>query len=272
MDSDRETDFWRELGAQAATAGVGLVRRTWDGGRIGIGPDTVGVVASTWHQPDPMAVCRALSKLRVPVCIWVEEHILEGPSLDSPIRFHDQGYSTEIGGALARHLLDLGHSRIAFLSPWQASRWSRNRLKGLQDEAQKCGARVEAFCLEGESEWDRLIPAKTDPLLVQEFPEAVLERIVEGSARRVREFVMVELGWNRVRQDMAPLMERALASGATAWVGANDTCALNALVGCGSAGSRYRAKSRWRVSTTSRKPCAPTSPATGSRATPWRGR
>lgn len=229
MDSDRESDFWRELGAQAAMAGVSLVRKPWDGGRIVPGSGAVGVVASTWHQHDPMAVCRALSRLRIPVCLWVEEHILEAPSLDSRIRFHDLGYSTSIGAAVGRHLLELGHTRIAFLSPWQGSQWSRNRLLGLREAARERGARVDAFCLEGESEWDRLIPARTDPVLVKHFPEAALRRILGDSVPRVRDFVTAELGWNRVRQDLVPLMERALDSGATAWVAANDICALYAL-------------------------------------------
>jgi len=34
---------------------------------------------------------------------------------------------------------------------------------------------------------------------------------------------------NRIRKDLAPLLERALASGATAWIAANDVCALHAL-------------------------------------------
>lgn len=229
MDSDRESDFWRELGAQAAMAGVSLVRMPWDAGRIVPGPGAVGVVASTWHQHDPMVVCRALSRLRIPVCLWVEEHILEAPSLDSRIRFHDLGYATSIGAAVGRHLLELGHAHIAFLSPWQGSQWSRNRLQGLREAAQEHGARVDAFCLEGESEWDRLIPARTDPVLVKHFPEAALRRILGDSVPRVRDFVIAELGWNRVRQDMVPLMERALESGATAWVAANDICALYAL-------------------------------------------
>ncbi|MEN9353523.1 MAG: hypothetical protein RL318_848 [Fibrobacterota bacterium] len=230
MDSDRESDFWRELGAQAAMAGVTLVRMPWTGGRIVPGSGAIGVVASTWHQHDPMAVCRELSRLRIPVCLWVEEHILEAPSLDSRIRFHDLGYSSSVGTAMGRHLLEQGHGHIAFLSPWQGSQWSRNRLQGLREAAKdRVGARVDAFCLDGESEWDHLIPARTDPTLVKHFPEAALARILGGSTQRVRDFVTAELGWNRVRQDMVPLMERALASGATAWVAANDICALYAL-------------------------------------------
>jgi LacI family transcriptional regulator len=34
---------------------------------------------------------------------------------------------------------------------------------------------------------------------------------------------------NRIRKDITPLLEKALASGATAWIAANDVCALHAL-------------------------------------------
>jgi DNA-binding LacI/PurR family transcriptional regulator/DNA-binding transcriptional regulator YhcF (GntR family) len=229
LDSDRESDFWRELGAQATLAGLSLVRSAWSGQKVVPSQDAVGVVATTWHHHDPMAVCRELSRLRIPVCVWVEEHILEGPSLDSRIRFHDQGYSSRIGSIVARHLLDLGHKHLAFFSPWHASQWSRNRLQGIEHEVARNGGKVDAFCLEGESEWDRLIPAETDPVLIRCFPEKALSRIVEGPTCRLRELVVQELGWNRVRRDTEPLLEGALASGATAWIGANDVCALNAL-------------------------------------------
>jgi DNA-binding transcriptional regulator YhcF (GntR family) len=229
MDSDRESDFWRELGAQASMAGVVPVRHGWSEGRITPGPNVVGVVASTWHLPDPMQVYKELSKLRVPVCVWVEEHILEGLSVESKLRFHDQGYSSEIGALVARHLLDLGHRKMAFISPWHASQWSRNRLKGLEREVVSRGGKVDAFCLGSESEWDRLIPAETDPLLVNGFPGDRLERMVEGPTGKLRDFAAAELGWNRIRRDSFPLFEQALASGATAWIGANDAVALNAV-------------------------------------------
>lgn len=229
MDTDREVDFWRELGIQAAQSGLVLRRRGWKGERLNSDSGVVGVVASTWHLHEPMLLCRELARLRIPSCVWVEEHILDGPSLDSRIRFHDQGYSTGTGAKVARHLFELGHTRIAFLSAWHGSKWSRNRLRGIEQEAARWGAQVDVQTLDGESEWDRLIPAVTDPVLTKEFPSKVLERILEGPVPKVRDFVIQELGWNRIRRDMQPLFEAAREGGATAWIGANDVCALNAL-------------------------------------------
>ena len=229
MDSDRESDFWRELGVQASLAGLSLVRSVWNGGSIRPETNTLGVIATSWHYQDPMAICKEVSKLKLPACVWFDEHNLDTNSINSRIHFHDQGHSAENGSLLTRHLLELGHKHLAFISPWHANPWSQKRLKGIEEEAKKCGARVEIFSLNGDSEWDRLMPAETDPLLVKKFPAATIANIIEGSSERVRNFMIAELGWNRIRKDMAPLLKQAFASGATAWIGANDVCALNAL-------------------------------------------
>lgn len=229
MDSDRESDFWRELGMQAGLAGLSLVRRVWEGGRIRLDEHTVGVIATSWHNHNPKIICKEISKLKVPACVWFDEHVMDADSVQSKIHYHDQGHSSENGSLLARHLLERGHTHLAFVSPWHGNPWSLKRLEGIEAEAALHGARVSTFCLPGDSEWDRLIPAATDPVLLQYFSENLIARMVEGSSARVREFMIAELGWNRIRKDMAPLFEQALASGATAWIGANDVCALNAL-------------------------------------------
>jgi len=229
MDSDRESDFWREMGAQAALAGLSLVRRVWEGGRVKLEDNTVGVIATNWHYPDPMAICLAISRLKVPTCVWFDEHNLDATSMDARIHFHDQGHSAENGALLARHLLELGHQRIAFISPWHANSWSLKRFQGIAEEVAHGGGIVDLCCLYGDSEWDRLLPAENDPLFVKTFPAKIIAKIVEGPSEPIRDIMTATLGWNRIRQDMAPLFEKALASGATAWIGANDVCALNAL-------------------------------------------
>jgi DNA-binding LacI/PurR family transcriptional regulator len=88
---------------------------------------------------------------------------------------------------------------------------------------------VETFCLEGISIWDRLAPAYSDSRLESSFPHALVARLVEGSSRPIREQAIRELGMNRIQRDTAPLFAKALASQATAWIVANDLCALQAL-------------------------------------------
>ncbi len=229
IDSDRESDFLRELGAQATLAGLSLVRLGWQGQKIQPNPSIVGAVVTTWHFQETLEVSRELSRLKIPTCAVVGEHMMEGQPRDSRLHLHDLGYSSGIGSHLARHFLELGHTHFAYISPWHSSHWSRNRLRGIEEEAVRKGGRVEAFCLGGTSEWDRLGPASSDPVLIQKFPHSTLAKMVEGPSERVLDFVSAELGWNRIREDMAPLFEQAFASGATAWIGANDFCALTAV-------------------------------------------
>jgi DNA-binding transcriptional regulator YhcF (GntR family) len=230
MDKDRESDFWRELGAQAAFAGLSLVRQPWRiGDRIRPNESTVGVVASTWNNGDPMLLCRELARLRIPACLWVEEHTMEGLALDSRIKFHDQGYSSEIGRLVARHLIEQGHTHLAYVAPWHLSLWSRNRLKGIEEEAALYNVKVDAFCLDGDSEWDTLVPARSDPTLFSEFPTALVSRLVEGPGESVRAFAAESLATHRIARLCAPLFEQALASDATAWIATNDVCALHGM-------------------------------------------
>lgn len=228
MDSDREIDFWKELGIESSRLGLGLRRVPWSGGHLPIDPSVVGVVASTWHLPDPEALYKVLDRVRIPVCVWIQDPSSHrSPVRSHPrLRFHDQGYGAASGKLLAAHVFDRGHGHLAFVSPWHGSVWSRERLEGILDEANRRGGTVDVFRLEGISEWDRLAPAWEDPAMWDGFPAETIAQVVEGPVEPVRELAISTLGWNRIRRDMEPLLEGALASGATAWIGANDECAL----------------------------------------------
>lgn len=228
MDSDRELDFWHELGATAAEMGIGLSRHPWDGERIRTSRETIGVIASTWHVQDPFALYRRLNRIGLPACVWVEDPTFRQSLRNEfpKLHFHDQGYGTKAGAAILGHLAALGHRRIVWLSPWQASIWSRNRLGELLDAAREAGGiQVEAFTRPGLSEWDRLGEAWSDSRSWKDFPTRALEDSIEGNADRLHRQAIMELGWNRIRADFAPLAQAALDWGATAWVGANDAVA-----------------------------------------------
>lgn len=228
MDTDREIDFWKELGIESTRLGLELHRVPWGGGKLPVDPSVVGVVASTWHLPDPEALYKVLDRVRVPVCVWIQDPSSHrSPVRSHPrLRFHDQGYGAASGRLLAAHMFDRGHAHLAFVSPWHGSVWSRERLKGIRHEAFLRGCRVDVFTLDGISEWDRLAPAWEDPAMWGGFPAEVLAQAVEGQVDPVREQAIRTLAWNRIRRDMEPLLEGAFDSGATAWIGANDECAL----------------------------------------------
>jgi DNA-binding transcriptional regulator YhcF (GntR family)/DNA-binding LacI/PurR family transcriptional regulator len=228
MDTDREIDFWKELGIESSRLGLELHRVPWAGGKLPVDPSVVGVVASTWHLPDPEALYKVLDRVRVPVCVWIQDPSSHrSPVRSHPrLRFHDQGYGAASGRLLATHMFDRGHVHLAFVSPWHGSVWSRERLKGIRQEAVLRGGEVSVFSLDGISEWDRMAPAWEDPAIWEGFPAVAVARAVEGPVDPVREQAIRTLGWNRIRRDMDPLLQGALATGATAWIGANDECAL----------------------------------------------
>jgi DNA-binding LacI/PurR family transcriptional regulator len=229
LDTDRESDFWRELGMQAALAGISLVRQVWSGGKIQIPANAVGVIATTWHYQDRLAICKALATVRVPVCVWLDEAVLDATTRKYRIHYHDQGYSDENGAAIARYLIGLGHRHLAFITPWHDNAWSIKRFWGIQDECSLHHCKIDLHALYGDSEWDRLIPAMNDPKILKKFPHKSIAHMVEGDSSRVLDFMALELGWNRIQKDMEPLFESASRTKATAWIGANDSCALNAL-------------------------------------------
>lgn len=232
IEFERESDFWRELGAAAAFSGIALQRMSWkhcdaEGTQIPVGPSVLGVVASTWHLCDPVALYQALARVRVPVCIWVESpsvRLREG--LCSRFHFHDQGYGPAIGAQVARHLLELGHRHIAYVSPWHGGDWSRNRLAGIQKEVASRDALLDVFANDEAEEVAYFGRARVDPVFTGNFPERALEKILPEGVGALREFAARELGWSRIRRDAGMLLEKALASRASAWICANDATAL----------------------------------------------
>jgi len=222
MDSDRESDFWREIGSHAAHAGLSLRRIAYPG-ELTIPAGTVGVVATTWHQADPARLYGELGRLRLPVCVWVEDPVFDKSSWRGPrMYFHDLGYATGIGASVARHFLDLGHEHIAYISPWHSTRWSRNRLEGVAKEVAGRRARLEAFCSDDEPD-DAPLARRDHPPSDQSASALVRD---PGSNPR---FDLDEFQHDRIRQKSRPLFASALASGATAWICANDDVALRAL-------------------------------------------
>lgn len=230
MDSDREWDFWRDLGLEAAAAGIELHRQAWTGAKLEIDPSILGVVSSTWHLTEIQALLSNLSRSRLPVCVWIQDQRPAHELVRSfpRIRFHDQGYGPEAGRSIGEHLERLGHRTVAFISPWHGAEWSRNREVGLR-KAFTSGSAVHAFCMDGRSEWDYLEPAWSDEILWEGFPREVLERITEGSPEPLLHQAIRDLGFNRIRRALDPMFQGAMRCGATAWVCANDSVALDAI-------------------------------------------
>jgi DNA-binding LacI/PurR family transcriptional regulator len=96
---------------------------------------------------------RLFQCLKIPVSAWIEDsRILDSVekygTRYSKLTFFDSSYSTIPGYDVGTYLISKGHRHIAFLSPFHASPWSQNRLKGLKKAvAGQCGSSVVPMVL-----------------------------------------------------------------------------------------------------------------------------
>ena len=223
MDGEREIDVWREVQSEAAAQGLTVRILPWEGELGEIPAGTIGAVVSTWHLADPQELLRQLVARRLRSCIWTES-ALDRATRDWQgerfLSFHDIGNSRTSGRDMARHLETLGHRHIAWLSPFHGSHWSKNRLEGLQQEF---SGTVSPFVLGAVSEGDFMAP--------------VAETLTrwEGSFEDIGPWHLSPMHplweafktqtWARLMEAFEPCLEGALATKATAWVGASDLVA-----------------------------------------------
>jgi DNA-binding transcriptional regulator YhcF (GntR family)/DNA-binding LacI/PurR family transcriptional regulator len=94
-----------------------------------------GIILSSYHMKNSADCLRHLSLLKKPVSVWIEDHsvlaLVNKYSNKENITFFDASYSTQPGFETAKFLYEKGHRSIAFISPFHASSWSKNRLQGI---------------------------------------------------------------------------------------------------------------------------------------------
>jgi DNA-binding LacI/PurR family transcriptional regulator/DNA-binding transcriptional regulator YhcF (GntR family) len=78
---------------------------------------------------------RRLSHMKKPVAVHncTDKYDLPSYRNESSIRVFSPSLGTTPGIHVGRHLGDLGHRHIAYISPFHRSNWSRNRLQGLRE-------------------------------------------------------------------------------------------------------------------------------------------
>lgn len=99
--------------------------------------DVCGIILSSYHMNNSAECLSRLLTLNLPVSAWIEDsRILDSVekygSRYRKLTFFDSSYSTIPGYDVGTYLISKGHRHIAFLSPFHASPWSQNRLKGLK--------------------------------------------------------------------------------------------------------------------------------------------
>jgi DNA-binding LacI/PurR family transcriptional regulator len=238
-EAEREMFFRRALEQEASRAGMRI--ESWgfsdegtlfrDGGafRQNLSGVVDGVILSTWRMERPELVFPRLSPSRLPVAIWDERPQGGKRPVLARSRWFTSGYTVQAGMMAARHLLELGHRRIAYLSPYHGSDWSMRRLEGLEKEGLGKAVRVEVEAFVHRDRWD--------PVQFEPSPEEVescipglderLGQLLSARSAVVAKAVAALLRDRAVLEDLDGMFVRALEDkSVTAWVAANDDIAL----------------------------------------------
>jgi DNA-binding transcriptional regulator YhcF (GntR family)/DNA-binding LacI/PurR family transcriptional regulator len=107
-----------------------------------------GIILSSYHMNNSAECLSRLLTVNVPVSAWIEDSrifdsVEKYGSRYRKLTFFDSSYSTIPGYDVGTYLISKGYRHIAFLSPFHASPWSQNRLKGLKKAAAgQCGVSI----------------------------------------------------------------------------------------------------------------------------------
>jgi DNA-binding LacI/PurR family transcriptional regulator/DNA-binding FadR family transcriptional regulator len=188
-----------------------------------------------------VTLLQRLTGYRLPVAAldeWGEPEVARQVGLHSRTKVFCMATSAEPARAVGRHLLALGHTRVAYLSPVTDARWSFNRLRGLREAFDAvAGASVTPIVaakhvqLHGTRPFDGYAPRLAE--LIRRIPHGlrgkdgrVAGRVLSGLAAEVPTVAFRE----HYRATVMPLFEQAIAQHqVTAWVCDNDATALMAL-------------------------------------------
>ena len=239
--ADREIRFHRELELQVLRHELGF--EIWeigpggellrDASPISHPEDTgglVGIVLSTWGGDKNCET--ALDPFRqagFPVAVW-DERPKEPQSWEiQGIRLFESSYSTPPGSEMVSCLDRYGHKKLAWISPFQGSLWSRQRWEGVSEACRARKIRVLPYTLTAahHCEFD---DGSVDP---GEFLHlSKLQGRLPNNTRGTIDDIVHRLGsllrHDVVASSLAPLFQKALESGASAWICANDDVAFAA--------------------------------------------
>jgi DNA-binding LacI/PurR family transcriptional regulator len=239
VEADREAFFRRSLELEASRRGLcvenwGITsegelfrgRARWTGSfrETGIG----GMVVSLWQMCEASRDLQVVQKIPLPLAIWDERANDQVRPRFPKVRWFNSGQSERGGAMVGRHLADLGHREVAWISPFHGSVWSSRRRKGLADAFAALTTKVRLWSYALDDRWD---PDQFTPQ--SDSVKSLLGQIWDSTPETLRgEFDrVVESGRSflRDREILACLegmFEAALDNREiTAWVCANDDIA-----------------------------------------------
>ncbi len=144
-------------------------------------------------------------------------------------------YTQRPGLEMARHLIPLGHRRVAWFGPGSDNSWEINRLMGLRQGFAGLGLHDAIVTFTGASQdFDTHDDTEEHDALVAEL-DAIRDHVRKHEwfvgEMQHRMLNLVDIATHvRLRRAFRPCFEKALRdSSITAWVGANDAIALAAM-------------------------------------------
>lgn len=225
VDSDREWDFWREIQLEALRCGLEPKIVPIGSKPPELDVSVFGAIVSNWHMSDSEPLLDKLQRLRIPTAFWVaNEESLPGTRYKDArgIWFHDLANGRSAGRTMADFINNSGHRKIAWISPFHGSTWSRNRLDGLKS---RIDPDVEVFEATHDwiSEWDVKVRIAWTPELTRRFDlEGVDASVDPDSLRRPLVDTLTRM---RCVDVLQPRLDQALRSKATLWIAASDLVA-----------------------------------------------
>lgn len=167
-------------------------------------PNAAGIVLSTMLMENPLSPLYRFKDIRIPVSIWWE-HPKESLPGNFPKRddwaFFNSSFGKGPGVSLGRYLLKKGFTSAAYISPYHASSWSKDRLQGLKES----GLRIHAFTdSKFASPWDfRQMASKQGPKFSVELRAKLCEKeILKSLVQNIGE----ETAWIPANDEIAGIL------------------------------------------------------------------
>ncbi|MCB9495748.1 MAG: substrate-binding domain-containing protein [Fibrobacteria bacterium] len=238
VEAEREKFFRRALELEASRCGVRLERwgvaedgtlfrgrDVWTGN---LGRTLGGMVVSLWGMWSHTRHLPFLHGCPVPLAVWDERSDENERPTFAKVRWFRSERPEQGGNSVGRHLVDMGHRRVAWISPFEGRAWSTGRRRGLQEICSQATPPVELCVFGSADRWDpvQFLPPREEvagllePLSVR-LPEQlgqVLEETVESARFAIRD--------GEILRSLDDLFRGARAvPGLTAWVCVNDDIA-----------------------------------------------
>jgi len=225
ISSDREWDFWREIQQEALRCGlepkivpIGNHLPELDG-------PIFGAVVSNWHMTESGPLLDKLQRMRIPTAFWVaNEETLPGLRYKQSrgLWFHDLAHGRSAGRIMADFVNRSACRKIAWISPFHGSTWSRNRLEGLKSRLDPTIEVVEAVH-DWISEWDVQVQVAWNPLVTNRVDLDGVDPTVDPDD--LRRPLVETLTRMRCMDVFGPALENALRSKAELLIASSDLVA-----------------------------------------------